>query len=116
MLWESGVKVLGVLVGSPVFVLDCSRKLLSKLQASLERLKLLGCVFSTFHILRSCPSACKIIHLLRTLPFELTKELAAEAQEKLRWALNDLLDVTLDDTQWSLARLPVRKGGANLGL
>lgn len=67
--WDSGVKVLGIPVGSPGFVTEYSRKVLSKLQACLERLKLLGCAFSAFHILRSCLSACKVIHLLRTLPF-----------------------------------------------
>jgi len=110
----SGVKVLGVPVGSPGFVTEYSRKVLSKLQACLERLRLLGCAFSAFHILRSCLSACKVTHLLRTLPFVLAQELAPEAQEKLRLALGSILDVALDETQWSLARLPVRRGGLGI--
>ena len=95
------------------FCSEYSRKVLSKLQACLERLKLLGCAFSAFHILRSCLSACKVIHLLRTLPF-FPQKLAIEAQEKLRLALGDIPNVTLDETQWSLARLPVRRGGLGI--
>ena len=112
--WDSGVKVLGVPVGSPGFIQDYSRRVLSKLQGCLERLKLLGCTFSGFHILRSCLSACKVMFLLRTLPYDMALGLATEAQERLRATLADMLDMPLADTQWALARLPVRKGGLGI--
>ena len=111
MPWDSGVKVLGVPVGPPGFIQEHSQKVLCKLQGCLERLKMLGCAYSAFHILRSCLSACKVVFLLRTLPFTLAQELATEAQAKMRSALTDLLDSSLDEAQWSLARLPVRRGG-----
>ena len=109
--WESGIKVLGVPIGPASFVREFSRKVLAKLQSCLERLRLLGCAFSALHILRSCLSVCKVVFLLRTLPFDLALELAAETQVKIRSTLCDILDTPLDDTQWSLARLPVRRGG-----
>ena len=112
--WDSGVKVLGVPVGSPSFVQDYSRKVIAKLQDCFERLKLLGCAFSAFHILRSCLSACKVIFLLRSLPFDLALALATEAQAKMRSALQDILDTALDETQWALARLPIRRGGLGI--
>ena len=83
--------------------------MLAKLQVCLERLKLLGCAFSSFHILRSCLSSCNVIFLLRTLPYALAVALA-----KILSALNDILDVSLNETQWALARLPVRRGGLGM--
>ena len=112
--WSDGVKVLGVPVGFPSFVEDHSQKVLSKLQVCLDRLKLLGCSFSAFHILRSCLSACKVMFLLRTLPHDQALSLATETQSRMRAALNDVLDVALEDTQWALARLPVRRGGLGI--
>ncbi len=76
--------------------------------------KLLGCTFSGFHILRSCLSACKVMFLLWTLPYDMALRLATEAQERLRATLADMLDMPLADTQWALARLPVRKGGLGI--
>ncbi len=111
---DGGVKVLGVPIGSVGFAQSECTTVLTKLQFCLERLKLLGCSFSAFHILRSCLSACKVTFLLRTLPLDLAERLAADAQAKMRSALNEVLDTSLDATQWSLARLPVRKGGLGI--
>ena len=80
----SGVKVLGVPVGSPSFIQDYSRKVLCKLQICRDRLSRLGCAFSAFHIFRSCLSACKIMFLLRTLPYDLALELATGAPTRMR--------------------------------
>ena len=109
--WDSGVKVLGVPIGPPGFVQDHSRKVITKLQGCLDRLKLMGCTFSAFHIFRSCLSACKVMFLLRTLSYDHALSLATETQLRMRSILSDILDSPLDETQWVLARLPVRRGG-----
>ena len=108
--WSTGVKVLGVPIGSVPFAQAVYTRKLGKLQQGLLRLKLLGCSFSAFHILRSCLSACKVMFLLRTLPYDLAEALAEQAQTLLISSFNEVFDVNLQPTQWALARLPVRQG------
>ena len=110
--WDSGVKVLGVPIGSGSFTKGEYTKKLEKLQQGLQRLKHLGCSFSGFHILRSCLSACKVMFLLRTLPYDLAEALAEQAQSMIQF--NEVFDVVLESTQWALARLPVRQGGLGI--
>ena len=75
---------------------------------------LLGSALSSFNILRRCLFACKVIFLLRTFPYNLAVELARKPQARIRSALIDNLDASLDDTQWDLAGLPVRRGGLGI--
>ena len=79
-----------------------------------QKLSLLPCVFSAFHILRSCLTACKVMFLLRTLTYEVAERVSEETQKKMASALNAMLDVTLDPHQWALARLPVKRGGLGI--
>ena len=112
--WSSGVKVLGVPMGPAEFIGGETTKTLVKLDACFQRLRMLSCAFSAFHILRSCLSACKVMFLLRTLPFEAAEALANEAQSRVALAFNQLLGVALDPPQWALACLPVKRGGLGI--
>ncbi len=114
MPWSAGVKVLGVPVGSAEFIGGETTKALAKLGACFLRLKTLSCAFSAFHILRSCLSACKVMFLSRTLPFEAAEWVANEAQARMATAFNQLLGVTLEPPQWALACLPAKKGGLGI--
>ena len=112
--WDSGVKVLGVPIGSGSFTKGEYTKKLEKLQQGLQRLKHLGCSFSAFHILRSCLSACKVMFLLRTLPYDLAETLAEQAQSMILSSFNEVFDVILESTQRALTRLLVRQGGLGI--
>lgn len=54
--------------------------------------------------------------LLRTLHFNLAEAVSHEAQNKIkiRSALGDILGISLDPVQWSLACLPARRGGLGM--
>jgi hypothetical protein len=111
---RSGVKVLGIPIGTKTFVVEETATVSAKLQRCLDRLALLGCSFSSFHILRSCLSACKVIHLLRALPFDLGEDLARETHVKLREALGHILGTPVSVQQWALACLSIKAGGFGL--
>ena len=112
--WEAGVKVLGVPIGSDTFTQSEIARKLSKLDHCFSRLKLLDCSFSAFHILRSCLSACKVMFLLRTLPFHIAESLSLETQNKIRSAFGEILGIPIDPIQWSLTCLPARRGGLGM--
>ena len=112
--WTSGVKVLGVPVGSSEFIGGVTTKTLAKLDACFQRLKMLTCALSAFHVLRSCLSACKVMFLLRTLPFEIAEVLASQTQSRVASAFSSVLGQTLEPPQWALACLPAKKGGLGL--
>jgi hypothetical protein len=111
---RSGVKILGIPIGSRAFVKEEVAIVSAKLQECMDRLALLDCAASAFHILRSCLSACKVMHLLRALPFDLGEDLAREAQVKLREAFGHIIGTPVSVQQWSLACLPVKRGGLGL--
>jgi len=111
---QAGVKVLGIPIGSRSFIKEETSVVLSKLQQCLDRLTQLGCSFSAFHILRACLSACRVMHLLRSLPFAHAEQLAKETQAKLHDAFGHILGTPASVQQWALATLPVRMGGLGL--
>jgi hypothetical protein len=106
-----GIKVLGIPIGTRAFVTEETANVSAKLQTCLDRLGLLGCSFSAFHILRACMSACKVTHLLRALPFDLGEDLARVTQFKLREAFGHVLGTPVSMQQWALACLPIKAGG-----
>ena len=65
------------------FVQESLGKVLTKLQTCLERPRLLGSAFSSFHILRSCLSARKVTFLLHTLLYTLAVVLASESPARI---------------------------------
>ena len=89
--WSAGLKILGTPVGSPKFVAEFVADVSERLQDCLDRLSLLGDSFASFHILRSCLSACKVNHLLRSLPFEQGTPLAASSKDQLVESLSSLV-------------------------
>ena len=105
---------MGVPVGSPGFITSHNDRISDKLQECLERVSLLADSFSSFHILRSCLSACKVNHLLRALPYEHGNSLAASTKLKLVDSLTSLVGAPVSFSQWGLAALPVRLGGLGL--
>ena len=110
----SGFEILGVPVGSDVFIKDKVNRKAMSLTALLERLGQLGCHFSAMQILRSCLVACKITYLLRALPFFAGASLASDVQMLLYVCLSVIVGCPLSSTQWKLASLPLRLGGLDI--
>lgn len=65
-------------------------------------------------LLRSCLGACKINHLLRTVPPELIVDQIATFDQGLRSTLANILRCPIGDTNWKQATLPFRLGGLGI--
>ena len=63
------------------------------------------------HLLRSCLSACKINHLLRTVPPGTADSQLARFDHGLRHTLGVITQSSISDTCWLQATLPIRLGG-----
>ena len=75
---------------------------------------LLNSNIARFLLLRATFGACRINHLLRSLPLRYGQSLAEKASEIVRKALESILGSPLPDLCFLLACLPVRKGGMGL--
>jgi len=107
------------LLGSPLwgddaffseFISSCSEKV----AASQEKLSLIDDPQVELHLLRSCLSSCKVIHLLRTVPFTILKPLLYQFDHNLRSCLGRIMQCSLSDASWQQASLPFRLGGLGL--
>ena len=67
-----------------------------------------------FTLLRSCASACKVTHLMRTTPPEQLKTFIEGFDSLLRNAMEKILGHDLNDQQWLILRLPAKYGGFGL--
>ena len=108
--WESGIRLLGVPVGSLTFASESVAKVVVKLSGGLGLLEQLGCPQSALHILRLCLGSSPIPCLLRALPYALGAELARAVTPVLQRTLGVIVGLPLLEEQWSLARLPCRLG------
>jgi len=63
------------------------------------------------HLLWSCLGSCKIIHLLRTVPFSI---LQPWFDFSLRICLSHIVQCSPSDPSWHQASLPFRLGGLDL--
>ena len=66
------------------------------------------------HLLRSCLSSCKIIHLLCTVPFSILKPFLHQFDLNLRTSLSCIMRCSLSDSSWCQASLPFSFGGLGL--
>ena len=111
---SSGVEVLGVPIGSESFVAKTLARKLEELEFLLSRLALLESSLAKFLLLRACLGACRVVFLLRTVPFGLGKQLAEKSAALVRHSLEALLQMPLDDVQFGLACLRTHKGGLGI--
>ena len=75
---------------------------------------MLKSAFAKFLLLRACFGACRINHLLRSLPFEHGSLLAEKTAVIVRDTLGGILGSQLPDLLYELAYLPVRRGGLGI--
>ena len=66
------------------------------------------------HLLRSCLSTCKVIHLLRSVPIGDIGDIINHFDLNLRSSLSQIMHCTLTDEAWLQATLPLRLGGLGL--
>ncbi|KAJ2937326.1 hypothetical protein O0L34_g17637 [Tuta absoluta] len=101
------------LLGAPIFAeavsadLQTKTSALSSLAKHLEHLS----AHVSLILLRSCFSMPKITYTIRTAPTWLFPREVASFDETLKHALEGILNIQLDDTQWTQASLPIRHGG-----
>jgi hypothetical protein len=111
---SSGVEVLGVPIGHETFIVNTLLKKLAELEFLLSRLALLESSLAKFLLLRACLGACRVVFLLRTVPFALGKQLADQSAALVRKSLEALLQTPLDDVQFGLACLRTLSGGLGI--
>jgi len=109
-----GVKVLGTPIGSSAFVDGYIASTVQNLEDVIGLLPALSCPHSAFLLLKYCLSACKVMHLLRSLPYLKGAHLAQRSTSIIRDALSVIVGVPLSELQWELARLPTSLGGVGL--
>ena len=80
----------------------------------LQKSSRLHSALGKFLILRACFGACRVNHLLRALDYEDGRDLATKASIPFRLSLEDLLQKTTTDEQYTLACLASRRGGLGL--
>ena len=111
---DQGTVVLGVPIGSAAFVENFVSDICTKLSYMAERIGLLKSNIAKFLLLRACFGACRVNHLLRSLPFQHGKSLAEKASAIVRSTLEAIVGSPLPDICFMLACLPSRKGGLGL--
>ena len=99
------------LLGSPlwgddIFFNDFLSSRMDKVALTQEKLSLLDDPQVELHLLRSCLSSCKIIHLLRTVPFTILKPFLLQFDHNLHSCLGRIIQCSLFDTSWRQASLP----------
>ena len=109
-----GVRILGTPVGSSTYIDSFIEKCSQNLDEVLKLLPGIGCSRTSFLLLKFCLSACKVTHLLRSLPFLKGAKLAQLASSLIRQAVGLVVGIPLSELQWELARLPIREGGLGL--
>jgi len=107
------------LLGSPIWGTDnffdqflSSR--LSRVVAAQDSIAILEDPQVELHLLRSCLGSCKIIHLLRTVPFSILRSFLEKFDSHLKGCLGRILQCSLPSNSWCQASLPFRLGGLGL--
>ena len=101
-------------IGTNDFVESYLEEKLCHLREEIKRLSQMSHLHECFTLLRSCASACKVTHLMRTIPpCQRTKFLDGFDRE-LRRAMVKILGHDLSDEEWLTCQLPAKFGGLGL--
>ena len=101
-------------IGSDSFVETYLDKRLARLRREINSLSEMRHLHECFTLLRSCASACKVTHLMRTIPPTQLKKFLRGFESELRKAMEKLLGHDLNDSQWLVCQLPAKYGGFGL--
>ena len=101
-------------IGANDFVQSYLEKKLARLREEIESLSEMTHLHECFTLLRSCASACKVTHLMRTIPPSQLKKFLDGFDSLLRKAMEKILRHRLNDEQWLVCQLPAKYGGFGL--
>ena len=104
---------MGAPVGHESFVAKTLGRKLAEWEFLLNRLALLESSLAKALLLRACLGAYRVVFLLRTVPFDLGRQLA-EKSAMVRKSLEALLHFPLNDIHFGLACLWTHKGGQEI--
>ena len=113
--WVTGLELLGSpLWGDDNLLKEFLSSCLDKVAVSQDKLAMLDDPQVELHLLRSCLSSCKIIHLLRTVPLSILRPFLCQFDHNLRTCHSRIMQCILSDHSWCQATLPFRLGGLGL--
>ena len=87
---------------------------LTRLRKEISSLSEMTHLHECFTLLRSCASACKVTHLMRTMPPRQLTKFISGFDAELRKAMEKILGHDLNDRQWLTCQLPGKYGGFGL--
>ena len=101
-------------IGTDKFVESYLQEKMIRLRREIKSLSEMSHLHECFTLLRSCASACKVTHLMRTIPPHQLKEFLNNFDSELRKAMEKILGHGLSDKQWLVCQLPAKYGGFGL--
>ena len=101
-------------IGTDGFVNDYLEGKLTRLREEIRRLSDMTHLHECFTLLRSCASACKVTHLMRTIPPKQLSNFLNGFDDELRRAMEKILGHDLNDKDWLICQLPAKYGGFGL--
>ena len=101
-------------IGTDTFVEKYLDEKLVRLKKEIRSLSEMTHLHECFTLLRSCASACKVTHLMRTIPPNKLKKLFAAFDSPLRKAMEKIIGHDLNDQQWLICQLPAKYRGFKL--
>ena len=112
---HSEIQMLGVPLGNEGFVSSfVEKKLLGRLQETVDRLVEFEDTQAASYLLRVSYSIVRAVHFMRTTPLEQWKEQAAKFDSMVRNAIEGILGFPLDDRTFTQASLTPKLGGLGL--
>ena len=101
-------------IGTDSFVESYLEERLTRLRKEIRLLSEMTHLHECFSLLRSCASACKVTHLMRTIPPKQLCKFLNGFDAELKRAMEKILGHDLNDSQWLLCQLPAKYGGFGL--
>ena len=110
---DTGLKILGSAIGSPGYIKNFLCQKIQQVQSEIEKVYKVSDIQTAwcfiFYVIRN-----KITYLLRTIHPDLTKDFCIQFDSMLRTAVENILEVNIDNTEWAQIILPIRKGGCGI--
>ena len=101
-------------IGSDEFVESYLEGKLARLSKEIRMLSEMTHLHECFTLLRSCASACKVTHLMRTIPPNQLMKFLKGFDSELKKAMENILGHDLNKEQWLTCQLPAKYGGLGL--
>ena len=108
--------------GDAEFMKEWCSKRGDQLELTLDAIADLPKAHTALHLLKSCASACKVVHLARTTPQAYIEPLLERFEASQKRAVETITGLSLNSEQWKQAQLPIigrgdiDKGHAAAGL